>query len=311
MTSECVLCVLLMLWLPHSQQHLPPPPPVQVVSGIARSLPPAQVIEVAAACRGLPLLLNVVANALSSGRVNMGDVHEALEAAGAGPAVVGAAAIGSSTLSTSHQALQTAGLSLVLLMLPCDQQDQLLQLTVFPSGFDQEAAQVVLGMEQAYSARTVLQALYRHSLTAYNATTASQQYSIHMAVRQQAVALLLPHVRRGPALLAEAQHRYLLHVLALMADWARMAGKGQSVPVALSLARELQADIDALMARLADPAVLTLDTAKGVAAGLTRQLVLDLLDPLGMLMSASTLRAMESVLERLSGEDSGASLEGI
>ena len=278
-----------------------------MVSGIARSLTREQATKVAEVCLGLPLLLNVVANALGTGRVDMGDVHEAMATAGAGQGhVVGDKSSSKALNSHGHQALQTAGLSLVLLALHRDQQVQLLQLTVFPSGFDQEAAQVVLDVEQAYSTRTVLQALYRHSLIAYNATAASQQYNIHMAVRQEVVAL---QFRRGPALLAEAKQRYLLHVLALMAGWARMAGEGQSVHVALSLARAQQADIDALMVLLADPAVLTLRTAKAVAACLTKQLVNGLLGPLGMLTSSSTLLAMKSVLERITGEGSGSSDE--
>ena len=184
--------------------------------------------------------------------------------------------------------------------LPKQQQEDLLQLTVFPSDFDMDAAQAVLGMDQAYRARTVVQALYRHSLVAYNAAATGQQYSLHMAVRQQAAAVL--QVTRGQALLAEAGQRYVLHMLALMGMWARLAA-GSSASMALSLAREQQAGVDALMTRLASPVQLTADTAKGVAACLTPELMLDLLDPLGMVTSPSTLTAMECVLSRLQEDD--------
>ena len=88
---------------------------LQVVSGVARSLPPAQVAQVAAACQGLPLLLKVVANALGSGRVTMRELQDALlptpatdtGTAGLGPG--GAGVVAGSSPSGDHQVLQTAG----------------------------------------------------------------------------------------------------------------------------------------------------------------------------------------------------------
>ena len=274
---------------------LPFSPCLQVVKSVSHGLSSAQVAQVAATCQGLPLLLKVVADALCSGRVTMRELQDALlptptADAGTAGGRGGAGAGG-------DQVLQMAGLKLALMALPKQQQEDLLQLTVFPSDFDMDAAQAVLGMDQAYRARTVVHALYRYSLVAYNAAATGQQYSLHMAVRQQAAAVL--QVTRGQALLAEAGQRYVLHMLTLMGMWARLAAAGSSVNMALSLAREQQAGVDALMARLASPAQLTSETAKGVAAGLTTELVLDLLDPLGMATSPGTLTAMECVLSRL------------
>lgn len=176
---------------------------VAAVSG-PDMLTPAEAALVAAACQGSPLLARLVADACASGRLTSEDVEAT---AGGGSSV-----------------------ALTLMSLPARQQRQLVQLSVFPASFDEEAAAAVLGVPGAGPRRS----LYSHGLLLSDSR--SGRMYLHMAVRQQAADMATACV------LQPAHQAFTHYFLGQLEGWAAMY-HSPAFPLALQLMRAHLVDL--------------------------------------------------------------------
>ncbi|PNH03036.1 Nephrocystin-3 [Tetrabaena socialis] len=124
-------------------------------------------------------------------------------------------------------------------------QHAVVQLAVFPSTFDEEAAAAVLGVTQP-QAQAILALLHRHSMLQHGGAgtgggaSGRQQFIMHMVVRQQAMQM---GRQLDPALLPVAEGRFVGSILGLLTEWATMYGTAKQWRLALAMACDRQADI--------------------------------------------------------------------
>ncbi|GFR47384.1 hypothetical protein Agub_g9098 [Astrephomene gubernaculifera] len=194
-------------------------------------------------CRGVPLLLRTCADALAHGRVTLAALKAALT-------------------NTSNDG--ATALHLALASLPLSQQLRLVQLTVFPSQFDEESAAVVVNGDSrdVSRVRAQLAVLYSHGLVVRN--VADGTYSLHMAVRTTAAGLGTGLASAAASVsgaaassngatssgqqrhqqyqqftraLTTARERFIGHVMAAFTEWGRLYMTPDAL-LALRLARQ-------------------------------------------------------------------------
>ncbi|PNH10349.1 Nephrocystin-3 [Tetrabaena socialis] len=121
------------------------------------------------------------------------------------------------------------------------------QLTVFPSAFDEEAAASILGVALP-QAQATLALLYRHSVLLHGGVWAGggghRQFTMHMVVRQQAM-----QVGRQLDITVQlaAEGCLIASVLGLLSELAVMYRTAKQWRLALAMARDRQADISRML----------------------------------------------------------------
>ncbi|GLC58251.1 hypothetical protein PLESTB_001337900 [Pleodorina starrii] len=196
-----------------------------LIRTVAADLTEAEAREVAAACKCVPLLLCLVAEALVAGRLTLEDLAR-LQAVGAG------AAEGTEATSSTVR--------VVLGSLKRQHQQAAAQLSVFPSTFDEEGA-AAMWTTSAPQAHALLAVLHRYSVVQ---RSSGQQYVMHMVVRQQAAAV---GRQLDPELQSGVEGRFGTWMLGLLREWAAMYRTAQEWRLAMAIARDHQPDMSKLL----------------------------------------------------------------
>ncbi|KAG2489758.1 hypothetical protein HYH03_011710 [Edaphochlamys debaryana] len=223
----------------HPVGAISPAAAAQLVQAVAEDVGEAEAQNVAEACRGVPLVLCLVAEALVAGRMTVQDL----------PKLLAASSLSSPADPGSGPCTDTSGaqVQLVLAGLKRQHQQTAAQLAVFPSSFDEEAAAAVLDLPSTLAARGLLAVLSRHSVVTREGW---QRYSLHPLVREQAALL---GARLDTGMQAAAEGRFVALMLGKMREWGDMYASAQEWQLALLAARERQADVGKLLELLARP----------------------------------------------------------
>eukprot|EP00798_Chlamydomonas_sp_ICE-L_P007619 gene7619-777_t len=261
---------------------------------LVRSIAPAlvlgdkEVVMLVAACKGTPLLLRVLTDALANGRITLADVQKvaiAHDTGGGG---------GGGRIGISSQAVvETVALTVRALPDP-RLQKTLQQLSVFSSGWEPEGAAAAMACDEV-RAMALVQQLYRHGLALYDSSAC--RYFLHMAVRSAVDAgQLVEAADQGE----DVVERFVRYVLGLMGDWVDLM-EGKASALALRQARSHEGDVSTLLDILTNP---KLNEATAIAAATAiRPDYWGILNPIGLLISKQSLRAWRCVEHLLSGAD--------
>eukprot|EP00798_Chlamydomonas_sp_ICE-L_P018725 gene18725-25256_t len=261
---------------------------------LVRSIAPALVlgdIEVAAlvaACKGTPLLLRVLTDALANGRITLADVQKVAIAHDTGGGGGGA------SIGISSQAVVETVALIVRALPDLRLQKTLQQLSVFSSGWEPEGAAAVMACDEV-RAMALVQQLYRHGLALYDSSAC--RYFLHMAVRS---AVDAGHLVEAAVQGEGVGERFVRYVLGLMGDWVHLM-EGKSSALALRQARSHEGDVSTVLDILTNP---KLNEATAIAAATAiRPSYEGLLDSFGLLISKQSLAAWRCVEHLLSGAD--------
>ncbi|PNH04770.1 Kinesin light chain [Tetrabaena socialis] len=203
-------------------------PATQLVRAVAADLTEVDAASVAAACHCVPLVLDLVAQALVAGRLALQELPG---------------------LTMAEKVLDPTSHTVLLLLSGLHRSHQIaaVQLTVFPSAFDEEAAEAVLGVALP-QAQATLALLYRHSVLLQGGAGAGggghRQFTMHMVVQQQAM-----QVGRQLDITVQlaAEGRFIASVLGLLSELATMYETAKQWQLALAMARGRQADISRML----------------------------------------------------------------
>ena len=299
----------------HVVGEMDPAAAAGLLSATCSDLTPEEVQRLCAACCYVPLVLRTAGEALAAGRTTVEELlqHAAAHgggsggAGGAGGAAGGGGEGGGGGDGGGAAAGNTRGqLALVLGCISRRQQQAIAQLSIFPSGFDDEAAGVVLyggggsgggssgggAAAAAQQARPVLRLLYRAGLLSYN--SARHQYVMHMAVRRAAGELA---AAACPAWLRDAEARYGTHVAGCVSQYEQMYGRAAEWRVAMAMTRDAQTDITNML-KLGP-------VTSGALGRVVSSSTLDLLNALNMLRPLNAL--LGTAIEVLAAEQSSSS----
>ncbi|GLC33902.1 hypothetical protein PLESTB_000816200 [Pleodorina starrii] len=220
-----------------------------LVRRLAPDLSEAQAGRVAEACQCVPLVLQLAADALNTGRLKLEELESLLQhhdQDGANDGCEREAA----AMPSRHPHAGGTTVSLVRVVLASlgkhqyQHQQAAAQLAVFPSSFDEESAAALLGLTGPGQAHALLTSLYRHSLLQW-ADGSRGQYIMHMLVRQEAAKL-------GPEANQQAKKRFVQHVFSKLSEWSDMYTSAKEWRLAVLAARHEAASINAAMLLLAD-----------------------------------------------------------
>ncbi|GIL78574.1 hypothetical protein Vretifemale_7987 [Volvox reticuliferus] len=200
-----------------------------LIRSVAADLTEAEAASVADACKCVPLLLCLVAEALVAGRLTLEDLDKLQARGTAGGEPVDA------TGSTVR---------LVLSSLKRQHQQAAAQLAVFPSAFDDEAAAAIWGNTPP-QARALLAVLHRYSVVQ---RSSGQHYLMHMVVRRQSAE---QGHRIDPGLQLNVEGRFVNWMLGLLREWSVMYHTVKEWRLAMTMARDHQADVSKLFQLLA------------------------------------------------------------
>ncbi|KAG2487438.1 hypothetical protein HYH03_014005 [Edaphochlamys debaryana] len=205
----------------------------QLLQKAVAGLSHAEAAEVAAACRWVPLVRSLVAEALAYGRLTLEDLPRLTEAEGRLKAAV-ASSDGDPTSATVRLALAS---------LPAPDKQAAACLVVFPGAFDDEAAAAVFNSERSRAKpHAVLSVLLKHGVL--QRADRQQRYAMHMLVRQHVVTLGAPG---DPTFQARAEGRFVVHMLRLLRKWDDLnSGNDTRRGVAMKAADQQHADLGRL-----------------------------------------------------------------
>jgi tetratricopeptide (TPR) repeat protein len=239
----------------------------------SQALSDDQIAAVVAACSGVPLLLKVLTDALACGCISLADVRR-VEGGGSSTEAVGR------TIALTIRALPDERL-----------RDALVQLAVFPSGWEDGGAAAVMDCDEGRATALVRQ-LHVHGLALFDSSTG--RHYLHMAVREATAT-----EDKSEAGLA-AKQRFMAYVLGLMSQWAQLF-ESRSYGLALRKLRSHDADTSALFKALAGPGLSPATAA--AAADAMNNPIRPLLNAAGLLTSKQSLEAWRNVAAVLSTDE--------